>query len=317
MRRPGRIAGWSRRRGWAAAAVLVLLTNAVLLARVAWNRSGEPAARLDLTERELALPGAWRDEENTGLALTLRFHAPEPWQEPGEEMASWLDREKLGELGFDVGVDPEAPTAERHYRSPLPREVWLVLEDEGEAWRRWLGGREEEVAEVRREVGRGEKGTDDLEAAERSLAADRVEATRLFAIDAGRDRDALRARYADPARFSNPVALGSDGIGANMIDSFRLAYVLQRSVDVTCGPDTAWAWLATGWDLMPDARKDEVTWSYEPMEPWHLAFTAGVRPLEVKVAGDVVFRDGRPTRVDADEIRAKAREEAARLHAKL
>ncbi|HLE85995.1 MAG TPA: DUF4824 family protein [Thermoanaerobaculia bacterium] len=202
MRRPGRIAGWSRRRGWAAAAVLVLLTNAVLLARVAWNRSGEPAARLDLTERELALPGAWRDEENTGLALTLRFHAPEPWQEPGEEMASWLDREKLGELGFDVGVDPEAPTAERHYRSPLPREVWLVLEDEGEAWRRWLAGREEEVAEVRREVGRGEKGTDDLEAAERSLAADRVEATRLFAIDAGRDRDALRARYADPARYA-------------------------------------------------------------------------------------------------------------------
>jgi hypothetical protein len=202
MRRLGRIAGWSRRRGWAAAALLVLLTNAVLLARVSWNRSGEPAARLDLTERELALPGAWRDEENTGLALTLRFHGPGPWQGPGEEMTSWLDREKLGELGFDVGVDPEAPAAERRYRSPLPREVWLVLEDEGEAWRRWLGGREEEVAEVRREVERGEKGTDDLEAAERSLAADRVEATRLFAIDAGRDRDALRARYADPARYA-------------------------------------------------------------------------------------------------------------------
>jgi hypothetical protein len=202
MRRLGRIAGWSRRRGWAAAALLVLLTNAVVLARVAWNRSGEPAARLDLTERELALPGAWRDEENTGLALTLRFHAPEAWRGEGTEMTSWLDREKLGELGFDVGVDPEAPAAERRYRSPLPREVWLVLEDEGAAWRRWLGGREEEVAEVRREVGRGEKGTDDLEAAERTLAADRVEATRLFAIDAGRDRDALRARYADPARYA-------------------------------------------------------------------------------------------------------------------
>jgi hypothetical protein len=202
MRRLGRIGSWSRRRGWAAAALLVLLTNAGVLARVAWNRSGEPAARLDLTERELALPGAWRDEENSGLALTLRFHAPEPWREEGAAMASWLDREKLGELGFDVSVDPEAPAAERHYRSPLPREVWLVLEDEGEAWRRWLGGREEEVAEVRREAGRGEKGTDDLEAAERSLAADRVEATRLFAVDAGRDCDALRARYADPARYA-------------------------------------------------------------------------------------------------------------------
>ncbi|HUP43794.1 MAG TPA: DUF4824 family protein [Thermoanaerobaculia bacterium] len=202
MRRLGWIGAWSRRRGWAAAALLVLLTNAVLLARVAWNRSGEPAARLDLTERELALPGAWRDEENTGLALTLRFHGPEPWQEPGEAMASWLDREKLGELGFDVGVDPETPAAERHYRSPLPREVWLVLEVEGAAWRQWITRREEEVAEVRQRVARGEKGTDDLEAAERSLAADRVEATRLFAIDAGRDRDALRARYADLARHA-------------------------------------------------------------------------------------------------------------------
>jgi len=123
--------------------------------------------------------------------------------------------------------------------------------------------------------------------------------------------------YADPARFTNPVALGTDGIGANMIEAFRLAYVMQRSVDVTCGPDTAWEWLATGWDLMPEARDDEVTWSYEPMDPWHLAFTPGVRPLEVKVDGEVVFRDGAPTRVDAAEVRARAHEQAIRLHARL
>jgi len=202
MRRLGWSAAWSRRRGWAAAAVLIFLTNTVVLVRVAWNRSGEPAARLELTERELALPGAWRDEENTGLALTLSFHAPGPWREEGTEMDSWLDREQLGELGFDVSVDPEAPAAERHYRSPLPREVWLVLEHEGAAWRRWLAGREEEVAEVRRAVARGEKGSEDLEAAERSLAADRVEATRLFAVDAGRDRHALRERYPDTARHA-------------------------------------------------------------------------------------------------------------------
>jgi len=123
--------------------------------------------------------------------------------------------------------------------------------------------------------------------------------------------------YADPARFSNPVALGTDGIGGNVIEAFRLAYVLQRSVDVTCGPDTAWSWLETGWELMPEAREDEVTWSYEPMDPWHLAFTPGVRPLRVAVGGEVVFADGRPTRVDPVEVRAKAAEQAARLHARL
>ena len=31
--------------------------------------------------------------------------------------------------------------------------------------------------------------------------------------------------YANPARFVNPVALGTDGIGADMLEEFRLAYV--------------------------------------------------------------------------------------------
>jgi cytosine/adenosine deaminase-related metal-dependent hydrolase len=123
--------------------------------------------------------------------------------------------------------------------------------------------------------------------------------------------------YADPARFSNPVALGTDGIGANMIESFRLAYVMQRSVDVTVGPDPAWSWLEEGWNIVPEARNDEVTWSYDPMDPWHVAFTSGIHPLEVKVDGETVFADGKPTKVDGEEIRAKAREQAKRLHARL
>jgi cytosine/adenosine deaminase-related metal-dependent hydrolase len=123
--------------------------------------------------------------------------------------------------------------------------------------------------------------------------------------------------YANPGRFSNPVALGTDGIGGNVLEAFRLAYLLQRSVDVTRGPDAAWSWLENGWRLMPEARADEVTWSYEPMDAWHLAFTPGVRPLQVRVGGEVVFADGRPTRVDAVEVRAKAAEQAARLHARL
>jgi cytosine/adenosine deaminase-related metal-dependent hydrolase len=123
--------------------------------------------------------------------------------------------------------------------------------------------------------------------------------------------------YAEPARFANPVALGTDGIGANMIESFRLAYVMQRSVDVTVGPDPAWSWLENGWNLVPGALNDEVTWSYDPMDPWHIAFTPGIRPLEVKVDGEVVYANGTTTRVDAEEIRAKAREQATRLHARL
>jgi cytosine/adenosine deaminase-related metal-dependent hydrolase len=123
--------------------------------------------------------------------------------------------------------------------------------------------------------------------------------------------------YADPRRFDQPVAIGTDGIGGNVLEEFRLAYVMHRSVDVTASPETAWGWMEGGWRIMPEALEDEVTWSYDPMDPWHIAFTPGVRPLEVKVGGEVVFTNGAPTRVDAAEVRARAAEQAARLHARL
>ncbi len=123
--------------------------------------------------------------------------------------------------------------------------------------------------------------------------------------------------YARPFRFDNPVVLGSDGIGGNMIEEFRLAYVKHREVDVLATPETAWGWLENGWELVPEAREDVVTWSYDPMDAWHLAFTPGVRPLEIVMDGEVVFAEGKPARVDAGEIRAKAAEQAKRLHARL
>jgi cytosine/adenosine deaminase-related metal-dependent hydrolase len=123
--------------------------------------------------------------------------------------------------------------------------------------------------------------------------------------------------YARPTRFPNPVALGTDGIGADMLAEFQLAFVAARAVDVTVAPDVAWGWLTHGWDLFPEALGDRVRWSYRPMDPWQLAYTPGVRALDVDVDGEPALRDGVATRVDADEIRARAAEQAARLHARL
>jgi cytosine/adenosine deaminase-related metal-dependent hydrolase len=123
--------------------------------------------------------------------------------------------------------------------------------------------------------------------------------------------------YARPARFDNPVALGTDGIGADMLAEFQLAFVAARADDVTIGPDTAWSWLEQGWSLVPEARADRVRWTYAPMEPWHLAYTPTVRALDVDIDGEAALRDGVATRVDPAEIRARAAEQAARLHARL
>jgi cytosine/adenosine deaminase-related metal-dependent hydrolase len=122
--------------------------------------------------------------------------------------------------------------------------------------------------------------------------------------------------YARPARFTNPVALGTDGIGAAVLDEFRVAFARHREDDVTASADTAWGWLAEGWALFPEARHDQVRWSYPDVAPWSLAYTTDVRPLDVVIDGQAVLADGRPTRVDPDEIRAKAAEATHRMAAR-
>jgi cytosine/adenosine deaminase-related metal-dependent hydrolase len=125
--------------------------------------------------------------------------------------------------------------------------------------------------------------------------------------------------YARPARRPNDVVLGTDGIGADMLEEFRLAYVAHRADDVTATPETAWTWLMNGHRFVPEAADDRVTWTYDHADsPWHVAFTPGMRVTDVvRGDGEVLVRDGVPTRVDPAEVRAHAAEQAARLFARL
>jgi cytosine/adenosine deaminase-related metal-dependent hydrolase len=124
--------------------------------------------------------------------------------------------------------------------------------------------------------------------------------------------------YARPAGRPNQVVLGTDGIGADMLEEFRLAYVRLREDDVLAEPATAWSWLTNGASLFPEVGDDEVVWAADHGDdPWWMAFTTGVRALDVTVDGEKVLSGGMPTRVDATEVRAKAAEQAARLFARL
>jgi cytosine/adenosine deaminase-related metal-dependent hydrolase len=125
--------------------------------------------------------------------------------------------------------------------------------------------------------------------------------------------------YGYPNRRRNRVVLGTDGIGADMLEEARLAYVRLRESDLSASPETVWSWLDAGYLFFPEARHDHVRWNYDHADSaWHVAFTPGVRALDVTLdTGEVVVRNGRPTRVDLDEVRAKAAEQARRLHARL
>jgi len=125
--------------------------------------------------------------------------------------------------------------------------------------------------------------------------------------------------YARPAQWSQTVMLGTDGIGADMLEEFRLAFVAHRQSDVQASPDSAWSWMENGYLLLPECRQDQVRWNYDHVDSaWHVAFTPGIRAIEV-IAGDgeILVANGLPTRIDLDETRAKASEAAQRLFTKL
>lgn len=122
--------------------------------------------------------------------------------------------------------------------------------------------------------------------------------------------------YARPSRWQaagNRVALGSDGIGAAMLEETALAFALHRADDVTVTPETAWGWLQAGAELVPEVTQDQVTWHADRADAWYLAYTPGVRAERVVIDGRVVVDGGRCTLVDSERIRARAWEEAQRL----
>ncbi len=124
--------------------------------------------------------------------------------------------------------------------------------------------------------------------------------------------------YASPAERNNRVILGTDGIGADMLEEFRLAYVRHRESDLTASPETAWSWLHNGTHFFPEVKNDEVHWSYdESNSPWHVAFTPGIRATDVFINGEQHVSNGVPLKFDLNEIRSKAAEAAQRLHERL
>ena len=124
--------------------------------------------------------------------------------------------------------------------------------------------------------------------------------------------------YGAPTSHANTVLLGTDGIGSDMLEEFRLAFARLKEHDITESPDTAMSWVENGYQLFPEAKSDKVVWNYDHVDSaWHVAFTPGIRALNVTVNGSQILREGLPTLVDIDEIRAKANEQSLRLHARL
>ena len=227
---------WKNQHTWIAGLGIIILTNAVALAGVAYNRSGEPAARVTLDERELKLPYYWgRKRENSGLALTLEWRInsgsdDEHYNSSRYLPSPWLDQTKLAALGFPI-VDAAA-TAEnrRRFNQSLPQEVFLVLEYNGPAYQAVLA-RRQTITKQRQAL--ADRNPDNEELAEGAkdsqerLQHEQRKASRLFVIDAGLDTQTLRQRYPDTAR--NIVLRGTVRARVNQQDDDQ--WVVQGLVE--------------------------------------------------------------------------------------
>jgi hypothetical protein len=187
-----------RRWGLVAALMFLVLTNVVLWARLAYNRSGEPEATVALTGREVRFEAGWRGlERKPGRPVSVSLI----WN---QDFTPWLTQDKLESLGFDLRLPPYAKEeAYSYYWSLLPRQAYVVLEYDGqgyEAWRRDITGKLAalEEKEKQEKLDKGEK--NQMEKYKLSLSPASSQ-SRLFAVDAGAHAEALRRQYADRQRF--------------------------------------------------------------------------------------------------------------------
>lgn len=200
---------WSRARALLIAVALIASTNAVVLAGVAYNRSGEPEAVLQLTERELHLRiWRWPEHENSSIDLHLSWRVARA-DEPDQygywyQDLHWLQSAQLQELGFDVSGNMESDQDSRRVARQPSRRAWLVLEYDGPAYQAAL---ERARSNLQRATSLARVNAGDaefqrrLESAERRLTQEQRSDSRLFVVDAGLDADALREQYPDRRHY--------------------------------------------------------------------------------------------------------------------
>ena len=189
---------------------IIIVTNAIALAGAAYNRSGEPDAVVELSERELRMPHYYgMNRENTGLGLRINCRLDDG-QSQGYASTNchgrpvWLDQAKLIELGFDLKKHNEDPAGFLDDKNDLPHKVYLVLEYNGAAYRQALAEAAENLSEQQALLANNpdkEEFEKRAEKAQKRLDHEQHRNSRLFAIDAGRDKARLRAAYPDTSGY--------------------------------------------------------------------------------------------------------------------
>jgi hypothetical protein len=233
---------WSTSRALIVAAALVLITNAIALGGVAYNRSGEPDSVLQLTERELPLQfWSWPENENSAVHMQLRWRVSGGTYEWDHDV-EWLTPEQLRALGFDLPAAGASQEELQRYAKQSAREVFFALELDGPAYQRELERRRNDLREAEAKaaaVGSTEL-RDHVVVAQKFLQEEEQTASRLFVVAVDVDAAVLRQRYSDRRKYA--VVSGRlelhDGVKQMLpmiddvnVDAIRVPYAYRKLVE--------------------------------------------------------------------------------------
>lgn len=198
---------YSNRNLFILAFSILLGVNLVVLLGVWSNRSGNPDFEGFLTEREMNLP--WRiHSENSGLYLRVvwrtAINKSYDGYYSGSGFSSWFNAKKLKELGFKIDTQLNSKEYQQHYNKQLPKEVYIVLEYNGDSYKNSLVMAKNELIESEKKIKLNPEDKDvlrKLERAKENLKNEKLTKSKLFAIDVGLDHALLRDRYSDRSKF--------------------------------------------------------------------------------------------------------------------
>jgi hypothetical protein len=197
-----------KKYGLPIAIALLVLINIMVFANVLRNRSGEPDAVVELTQRELPFNSyqVANRKENTGVSLRVSWNQYPYYGkyfrgQNGSTQFDWFDKTKLEEIGFDCTEPLTDTDAAMHYGKLLPRKAYVVLEYEGKTWDERIDRERLSLSEVAERVKKGTAADKDLKEAGEEYERVLNTQSRLFAVDAGKDPAKLRLRYPDRSHF--------------------------------------------------------------------------------------------------------------------
>ncbi len=240
---------------------LILVSNAVALGGVYYNRSGEPDSVLRLSERELTEAyNSVMDSDAAGKVLELEARLAD----------GWVTADRLRGLGFEVGENGIPYNRERQEREGL-----VVLELNGAQYERELATAEAELKQAQSEFAAAPDSAaakEKLDTAEYGLSRFKAYNTRLYVVDAGFDAASLRERYPDRRRYSLARASLRPGVrwsaSAPTVDDYTLYFDLAE-----LSVPSRWRSVFSDWQPYNRTAEDRANVSVEVtfgkrFEPW-------------------------------------------------